>query len=34
VEVDSEIRKEYESQKNYLENCVKVLTKRQKAAAI
>jgi len=28
VEVDSEIKKEYESQKNYLENCVKVLRKR------
>ena len=32
--VDEDIKKEYQSQKSYLENCVKVLRKRQQAAAI
>lgn len=34
VDQDADIKKEYESQRNYLENCVKVLRKRQQAAAI
>lgn len=34
VEVDSEIRKEAVAQFNYLDNCVKVLRKRQQAASV